>query len=85
MTTIEILRGARELIARPGGWTQGSAARDDEGLPVGWDHDLWSSAMEALEDVVRMSVSEWNDMRSRTQAEVVAAFDRAIATLEAKS
>lgn len=111
MTTIEILRGARELVARPGGWTQKALGRDENGdeLVAGYsgsgllrsvcvcaegavcfvDFLHRHAAMRALRLAIDPSdltdVHRWNDAKHRTQAEVVAAFDRAIASLEAKS
>ena len=38
-TPRDLLVEARTLIARPEAWTQGAAARDDEGEPVGVEHE----------------------------------------------
>ena len=35
----DLLVEARTLIARPEDWTQGAAARDAEGEPVGVEHE----------------------------------------------
>lgn len=46
----------------------------------------WDDAVEALRAAVGGApVSCWNDAPARTHAEVLAAFDRAIASLEAQS
>lgn len=42
------------------------------------DHDAYQLAYAAIERVVGEPPATWNDSRHRTQAEVVAAFDRAI-------
>lgn len=36
MTLLEILKGARELIATPDKWTKGVGARDKDGNPTEW-------------------------------------------------
>lgn len=38
-TVIEVLEGARDLVARPGGWTQGCSARTAKGNPIGSKSD----------------------------------------------
>lgn len=37
MTTLEILKAARELIAKPGGWCQRAYARDSIRWPVSFE------------------------------------------------
>ena len=39
MTTLEILKAARELLAVPERWTKGVGARDSKGIAVDWDDD----------------------------------------------
>jgi len=104
-TTIEILKEARELIAKPNGWTQGTYARNADGLIVypNSHHAVcfctWGAliavdehqesfqpdgAQPALDDVTNGNFVAFNDAPGRTQAEVVAKFDEAIAAEEAK-
>ena len=45
---------------------------------AGWYQPSLSDAVEALETVVGRIIDEWNDAPERTNAEVLAAFDRAI-------
>ncbi|MDI3261174.1 MAG: hypothetical protein QJR02_15925 [Sinobacteraceae bacterium] len=94
---VTVLTRARDLVARPGGWTQEEGARDDMGRPVPvFSPDACSfCSMGAIAracedrhfekgwDILRTAlggrlVAPWNDAPERTQAEVVAAFDRAI-------
>lgn len=93
MTTVEVLRDARELLATAG-WGQGSF--------IGWGgcycaagacnqaasgfatvkNQASANAQAAVERVVGVTpghLMTWNDNYRRTQADVVAAFDRAIA------
>lgn len=37
LTTLEVLRGARELLSEPERWTKDAGARDAKGAPCGWD------------------------------------------------
>lgn len=100
--TVTVLRKARELIARPGGWTQGASARDARGGVVSIAKDtatcfctlgslgaaaavtgfLYWSARDAFrlanEEAMEVGIALWNDAPERTQADVVAAFDKAI-------
>ncbi len=103
MTTAQILRAARELIADERHWTTNVLARDAGGcLTMVASDDATcfcavgallkatgrsgiTAARRAIEDaagIERSRVFEWND--THTHAEVLAAFDRAIATEEAK-
>jgi hypothetical protein len=102
-TTIEILKEARELIAKEGGWTQGWYARDADGAEtlssseaavcfciIGAfrrvSHDEIGHAQYALSQLLDgWSIPTFNDAPGRTQAEVVAKFDEAIAAEEAKA
>lgn len=91
MTTLDVLIAARELVARPGGWCQEIDHLDDYGTvahcaqgAIAWARPSIAAgraALDALSVVVGTdypAISDWNDDPSRTQAEVVAAFDRAI-------
>ena len=100
MDAKELLICARELIAAPGGFTQGAFARDVEGnivqaldpaavcfcsygaLEKGQpNRTARQPAINALAAVVdNHTIAFFND--THTQAEVVAAFDKAIASLE---
>jgi hypothetical protein len=42
MTTLEVLKAARELIATPDKWSQGAMARNADGRPV------WAAANDAV-------------------------------------
>ena len=104
MTTLEVLRAARERIAK--GWTRGTAARNAAGRSVNvrdpgavqfcavgaimaacdGDTDTACVIRDLFADANGLDdpVSTWNDSR-RTQADVLAAFDRAIAREEARA
>lgn len=109
---LELLRGARTLIARPENWCQSwyavgrnkseweivvepndpraerfcslGALRNQLGIGVTQtlrgEHPLYEEAVTALAGTMRMKVPDFND--SRSHAEVLDAFDRAIARLE---
>ena len=96
MTTLTKLRAARALIER--GWTQEYFAKDKDGLwilpnstdAVCWcitgaflaadyDAELWNHAAEIAG---AKSLSDWNDAPGRTQADVLAIFDKLIAEEE---
>ena len=66
MTTLEILKAARELLAVPERWTKGVGARDSK-----WELSVEFAAMYVLAYAPE-----------RTHAEVLARFDDAIARLE---
>lgn len=92
MTTLQVLRAARELLVTAG-WCQLGYTRDgcfcSEGainrVTSGFAHVgnlAGRDAKSALESVVGRPpgmLIPWNDRRDRTQADVLAAFDRAIA------
>lgn len=96
MTTVEILRRARERIAR--GWCQHVNARAADGREVEPSDRavewcavgaVWRDvdALLAVERVLQLrgfsdALWVWNDQPGRTQAEVLALFDEAIADLE---
>lgn len=100
MTTVDILRAARALVAKE--WTRRASARDSAGIACAandegarsWcmvgalavvTHGALEYATEAVADVLGMErsadhrISDWNDAPGRTQADVIAAFDAAIA------
>lgn len=95
MTTLEVLKGARERIAR--GWYQGAFAKTSKGRVIGpscRNAACWcaigsieacdapvlvaGNALSRLRAVIGHSIAWWQDQPGRTQAEVLAAFDRAI-------
>jgi len=100
-TTIEILKEARDLIAKDGAWGQhayeangcfcalgaiNEVARGDASAVPASD-----PAREALARAINVhyvygegAIYHFNDTLGRTQAEVVAKFDEAIAAEEAK-
>lgn len=109
-TAAEVLRVARELVARPGGWCQRALARTASGHPApthsreavcfcargalmraaGMQPELvlFSPRAEAALDAAAreqgfIGFVGYNDAPGRTQAEVVALYDAAIAKLEA--
>lgn len=90
------LREAKALIER--GWTQGVSMRDAKGavcLPpeaVCWcaygamtATDAPIPAYDILDEVMDGEMVTFNDKRGRTQAEVLAAFDKAIELAEANN
>lgn len=99
MTPSEILKAARQKITPPEAWTKRAAARDHLGATVFADDKtavcwcsigaVWATAYlcdEAasyLDEVAGGAITLFNDAPERTHAEVLAAFDRAIALAEA--
>lgn len=92
MKPVDVLKKARELVARPGGWCQGDVFGGDACCALGATSSVVSDdgddgpASDA-EDILRKAIgtnrlADWNDAPGRTQAEVVAAFDKAIALAE---
>lgn len=95
----DILRAAKARIGTPERWCQGGASWEGlkgEQYPACaaiacWWHrgprgaasDDERAAINALEAVVMDHLPTWNDAPERTHAEVMAAFDRAIAAEEA--
>lgn len=95
MTPREILTAARALIAEPERWTQGAYARDAAGVPVDDSAETaicWCAsgalfkfsslpgadrARSAVASIVG-PIPDFND--HHTHAEVLAAFDKAIAS-----
>ena len=101
MTISEHLAAARDLIKDPSGWTQGFFARDKSGNEVsvrdpsavcfcasGAISRIPSSAsrdrvFRCLEEQMNGYIPKFND--SHSHAEVLAAFDRAIAESEVEA
>ncbi len=93
MTTVEILRKARDHIAQPGMWRQrGRFAEALAGQPCSAFNALGCITRGARKTVYaeramfaalgHEDVIGWEDAPSRTQSEVVALFDRAIELAE---
>ena len=93
MTTVEVLRAARALIADESKWWRGGCAVAGQacmfnavsragGEPYTDAHKALLRAIGCNEDEPTEGFA-WND--SHTHAEVMAAFDRAIAIEEAKA
>lgn len=88
---LNLLREMRAGISAPGGWCQGVGTRADGARCIlGWAGAVTGSdrreAARFLSRVMPFGGSgliAFNDEVGRTQAEVVALFDRAIARLEA--
>ena len=96
---VKILRAAREKISAPGAWTQRITARNALGQStqsrssdaVCWcaRGALWAvsddsdSPVEWLTAAADVGLIYFNDTPGRTQAEVLAVFDKAIALAEA--
>jgi len=91
----DILRAARGLIAEPGHWAQGASrvgvavcAAEAIDSSVGRDYDAIDVAYRYLKRIIGADpgvegfISSWNDAPERTHAEVLAAFDAAIALAE---
>lgn len=94
---LPVLRKGRERIQR--GWIQGGGARSRDDKPVRADSPWavqWSlsgatkmpkmrHARDVLYKILGCPLTAWNDAPGRTQAEVLALFDRAIAECEEKT
>lgn len=90
-TVIQILTEARELIAKPEGWTKGIYSSAIGG--GGWCYCAMgaliaaspdNTALDTVEGVMHSVIAPftlitWNDMPERKHADVVTAFDDAIA------
>ena len=99
-TTADVLRAARAKITPEGAWTQRELARTADGSPDAPDNPLatcWC-AIGAIESLTNETyalralylmgvddIAKWNDAPGRTQAEVLALFDRAIAAEQART
>jgi len=99
MKTSEFLRKAKSLIDTPDKWTQGTYAADRNGIPVIpdsaaaqcfcslgalWRQDTssWATHQKGhLLEAMGGNIAKFND--TRTHAEVMAAWDLAIAAAEA--
>lgn len=97
MLTSEVLRRARDLIDTPEKWCQGDLGGNGSYCAVGacklaLGMDLRDpihfngipDVLRELEAVMRMWPSEFNDAAHTTHADVMAAFDQAIAEAEAQ-
>lgn len=87
-----ILKHARKLLAKKGGWIQGRAMNGCGGycatgaLSRAWmsqNHKTYSQAEEILRHVIFgpnncQSIPRWNDQPYRTKSQVLAAFSAAI-------
>jgi hypothetical protein len=98
MTTVEILRAAREQIvtkgwwrgdfdiahriAQPGSSCIANACMDASGSPIGEDRRLLARLL-GDEDGAIETIFAWNDAPERTLDDVLALFDRGIAAAEA--
>lgn len=91
--TARVLRGARALIDSPHLWSHHgmygpngqicmavALGRANERGPAGWD-EVAAALRRATGGI---DIAAWNDAPGRTHAEVLAAFDAAIATEEAR-
>ena len=94
MTPTEILIAAREKIERGWAQGEYARAKNGNPIgynaekAVCWcsigaiiavdDDDPTDRAVYTLSDIVGRDITEWNDAPGRTQAEVLAAFDKAI-------
>ena len=96
MTTLDILKAARKRIEDPERWCQGYLRGGDKWCAIGAvyeEADEAESGFAAICDVLAAHagldgaaegrLAEWND--THTHAEVLALFDRAIATEEGKA
>ena len=88
---LQVLRTARERLARPGGWIQGDFERNGGFCVAGAcgmelrtrSTKATSDAISRLEELIgRDWIDLWNDAPGRTQAEVVALVDRAISEID---
>lgn len=102
MTTLEVLRKAREVIANPEHWTRGAYAKDVNGNEVNFagktackfcaagaifrahGGNYAIQALTAELPKTSNTVITFNDWSRRKHSEVLALYDRAIATLEAQ-
>lgn len=86
MTTLEILRRGRERVAK--GWCPDGPGNERTTWCVATAVEYHGGAYDVFASVLgydhRIMMTPWNDAPGRTQAEVVALFDRAIAAEEAK-
>lgn len=95
LSSLEILRRARHLVARPGGWCQGWMQKADGSVCIVGALGLSAGPMggNLLYDAAALlnrhlgfegdMLALWNDRPGRAQEEVVALFDAVIADVEA--
>ena len=95
-SVVEVLREARSLVDTPEKWCQGAERVGNALCSVGAISvasgmgevrlDFFPRALETFRAVVgwNQSASWWNDAPERTHADVLAAFDKAIALAEAE-
>ncbi len=94
--TLAVLRAARDLLTPPGAWIQGRYANADRtcfcllGALGMADHGRATDPSKPVTDVIvplvpgyEDAISSWNDMKCRTQADVLDLLDRAIAAQRA--
>lgn len=87
MNTVEVLEAARKKIENPEHWTQFMPAKDRLGNLASVDGQATSTmcpAAAALSEVCGWHIAHWNNALARTHAEVLDAFDAAIANEKAK-
>lgn len=94
---LKVLRGARKLLTPPGAWMQGRYANKEKTcfcvlgalgmVEKGKALDPSDLVIQALHKTRSFygPVSAWNDRKNRTQADVLALLDKAIAKAEARS
>lgn len=96
---LTVLRGAREMLEPPGAWIQGRYCNDDRtcfcilgALGVADRNDATDPSLRIIIALRRVLppyhgdlISDWNDARGRTQADVLALLDQAIAAEESAS
>lgn len=91
MKASEVLRSAKARIGTPEKWGKGDTVRERGLLCAGlainnsceWQINEARAGSFFMKAVRADSVPEWNDRPETTHAEVMAAFDRAIALAEA--
>lgn len=86
LSTVDALKGARAEVGTPKKWKQFCAAQACMNVWEAAGHRRWdvSPAQQALADAIGLedaqdALYDWNDAQARTHAEVMAAFDKAIA------
>ncbi|MGE0699087.1 MAG: hypothetical protein AB7O57_08330 [Hyphomicrobiaceae bacterium] len=98
MTPLDILRAARRSVDAPASWGKGAYVSESSGsqcyCALGAILSAGSTASRNATTTAailfgraigkhRDAIPHWNDAPERTHADVIAAFDRAIASLEA--
>lgn len=86
MKPSDVLKAARKMIARPGGWSQGMIQLEDRCCALiaiyrvsasGWQTTRGAYGHFATA-IGSKDIEGWNDTPGRTQQEVIAKFDQAI-------